>query len=172
LHQQFLEERSQELFKRIGETENQFLKIIGNIEREQEIKLQPPLQAMFYVELSEIYLYYYDIEKSKQLVESAKSAAEMKAYPAGITKISMFWNCLFKKLFQFLGALGKRTKYQQSDLAQLVLRVELTDSSYPKPAAVFMSLDRAVFPQVMVIAIACQSCSKTFIKHNACIISY
>lgn len=85
LHQQFLEERSQILFNDIVKSETKFRKLIQQMEK-YEIVLPSPLKAMFYVELSEIYLYYYDIEKAKHFVELAKNTAEIKATPTGIFK--------------------------------------------------------------------------------------
>ncbi|XP_030854836.1 tetratricopeptide repeat protein 27 [Strongylocentrotus purpuratus] len=103
VQQQVLDERSPQLYDLI-------LPLINSI-REDEILMSPEpdcsLPLMFHLECSHIFSYYYEYKKGTECIAKAKKLAGIEV---GHT-----------------GALGKRTKFQIDDKAQLVLTVTRND---------------------------------------------
>jgi len=104
LHQKFLEEKSSVLWKAIQEEMVELERVEPDYEAFWNIN--PKLKVFYYCELSEIYGFYYDTENGKKFINLAKEAGNIRVEATGV--------------------LGKRTKHQQSELAQLVLTVDRT----------------------------------------------
>lgn len=68
-------------------------------------------KALFYIEAAQFYLYYRRVQNSEMYVESAQEAARLS--------------------LSLEGALGRRTKHQQQDKAQLLLKIDLGKSQFP-----------------------------------------
>lgn len=97
LHQFVLEETSGTIFE---ETEALIPKIST-----WSILQSPFYGALFNLEVAQFYLYYKRIEYSEKYLEQAQNTAQIR--------------------MELQGAMGKRTKYQQEEKAQLFLKIDL-----------------------------------------------
>lgn len=97
IYQQLLDERSATLFSKVEEK----LLLLS------EWNLNNRLRAKLYLEMSQIYLMYGMVKESEKCINKAQELLCMN--------------------LELSGELGRRTKFQQSDLAQIVLRVTLAD---------------------------------------------
>ncbi|XP_034190160.2 tetratricopeptide repeat protein 27-like [Osmia lignaria lignaria] len=68
-------------------------------------------KTLFYIEAAQFYFYYRRIQQSEKYLELAIEAAKLN--------------------LKLEGVLGKRTKYQQEDKAQLFLKVDTGDNQFP-----------------------------------------
>ncbi|ROT73628.1 hypothetical protein C7M84_007954 [Penaeus vannamei] len=100
LHQLVADERSPQLYEillqALNQVENNADLLSRNISRD--------LNALYHLEAGHLHLYYYDVGRAGDHFQKAADALEIKA--------------------SLTGALGKRTKWQQNDLPQLVVKVE------------------------------------------------
>ncbi|XP_046599448.1 tetratricopeptide repeat protein 27 isoform X2 [Neodiprion lecontei] len=103
LHQIVLEEASATLFK---ETEDLVEKISAD-----DILSDEYLRTLFHVEAVQFYLYHRRIQNMEKHVEIAQHSAKLN--------------------MQLVGMLGKRTKYQQDEKAQLMLKVSMDKDNFP-----------------------------------------
>lgn len=71
----------------------------------------PALEALFHTEVTYVYLYYNRIQSSEKYLEDAKTIAKLN--------------------LELEGALGKRTKYQQQEKAQLYLKAKVDKNLFP-----------------------------------------
>lgn len=103
LHQHLLNETSGIIFE---ETDH-IISQINNL----DILKDPLCKLLFNLESARFYLYYRRIQNSKEYLECAQSIA-------GLT-------------LNLEGVMGKRTKYQQEEKAQLYLKVEMNKDIFP-----------------------------------------
>ncbi|XP_014205573.1 tetratricopeptide repeat protein 27 [Copidosoma floridanum] len=103
IHQLLLEESSAVLF---AESE-ELIKTIC----ESDLVKDSHLKAIFKLEVTHFYLYYTRIQSSEKYLEEAAVEAQLS--------------------FDLEGALGKRTKYQQQEKAQLYLKAKLEKEPFP-----------------------------------------
>ncbi|CAG7838454.1 unnamed protein product [Allacma fusca] len=103
LHETILEEKSNVLWPQIKSYED--------ILRQQLLSTVEDkiLGALFCLEMAQMYLFHYEVTTAKDLV----------SYASTLTGINV----------SLAGALGKRTKYQQNELAQLIVQVTSVDLS-------------------------------------------
>lgn len=122
IHQQILEEHSVKIFTSINEIINDLKKLCPDVEN-QKLKIE------LHLEFGRIYLYYGHVQKSKDDIDIAVKYSGIQT--------------------SLIGALGKRTKFQKEDLAQLMLKVDVdekklldsTDKSNHSHFPVDVSLD-------------------------------
>ncbi|CAL4168267.1 unnamed protein product, partial [Meganyctiphanes norvegica] len=100
LHQRVADEKSQELYEILLQSLNQ----VENNPELLNISKSRDITALFHLEAAHLHLFYYDVGRAADHFEKAKNALSVKIY--------------------LTGALGKRTKWQQEDRAQLVVKVE------------------------------------------------
>jgi len=103
LHQHVLDEASGVIFEEI---ENLILRI-----KDLHMLEDPLCKLLFNLEIARFYLYYRRTQNSEEYLECAQNIA-------GLT-------------LSLEGAMGKRTKYQQEEKAQLYLKVEMTKNIFP-----------------------------------------
>ncbi|XP_015601628.1 tetratricopeptide repeat protein 27 [Cephus cinctus] len=103
LHSTILEELSAVLF---DETESLILKIV-----EQDILQDTFLKTLFHLEATHFYLTYKRIQNSEHYLKIANDVAMLR--------------------MELVGAMGKRTKYQQEEKAQLFLKIKVNKELFP-----------------------------------------
>ncbi|KAM4041517.1 tetratricopeptide repeat protein 27 [Anomaloglossus baeobatrachus] len=106
IHQQLLGERSLELFSVVQNCIEGVLKI-------EDLFLEKGAQDLLvqlHIECGYVCLYFYEYKKAKEHLNRAKNISKLKV--------------------NLTGALGKRTRYQENDLAQLVLDVQREGDSF------------------------------------------
>lgn len=103
LHQTVLDEASATLFK---ESEDLIEKISAS-----DILEDDYLKTLFHVEVVQFYLYHRRIQSLEKHVEIAQRTAKLN--------------------MQLVGMLGKRTKYQQDEKPQLLLKVSAEKDNFP-----------------------------------------
>lgn len=115
LHQQILEARSPQLFTLAQSSMDKVLKCQSVLSEQRNLAIQ------FYLECAYTYLTYYEYQSAREHIEKAQ---ELSGLSINMT-----------------GALGKRTRYQQKYLAQLILEVkrkqdqrdQMNDEASPTP---------------------------------------
>lgn len=103
LHQYILDESSGMIF----EETDQLIKKINDVPLLENLYCK----TLFYIEAAQFYLYYRRIQNSEKYIEFAQDSAKLN--------------------LRLEGALGKRTKYQLEDKAQLFLKIDLEKSQFP-----------------------------------------
>ncbi|XP_011635391.1 tetratricopeptide repeat protein 27 [Pogonomyrmex barbatus] len=104
LHQHILDENSGILFE---EVEN----LIMEINNLDILKEDPLCKLLFNLETARFYLYYRRIQNSEEHLECAQRIASLR--------------------LNLEGAMGKRTRYQQEEKAQLYLNIEMDKDIFP-----------------------------------------
>lgn len=102
IHQQILEEKSPQLHDELVALKEQILQS-KFIEQDQNLSILAQL------EISQMHLSYHEVQPSHQLIQAALEAANLS--------------------LNLTGALGKRTRFQQRELAQLTLDVHASNQA-------------------------------------------
>ncbi|XP_071962355.1 tetratricopeptide repeat protein 27-like [Antedon mediterranea] len=100
IQQQLIDEKSPEIHEEIMKCREKILKNEVLVANEDNMELC----VMFHLECCPLSHYYYHYQQSEDHLEAAQKAAGIKV--------------------SFTGALGKRTKFQQTNCAQLILKIE------------------------------------------------
>lgn len=103
IHQLILEEFSAVLFDDVENLTKQI--------SESNIMKDDALKTLFNTEVTNFYLYYTRIQSSEKYLEDALATAKLN--------------------LELLGALGKRTKYQQQEKPQLYLKIKADKDLFP-----------------------------------------
>ncbi|KAK4301905.1 hypothetical protein Pmani_025976 [Petrolisthes manimaculis] len=116
LQQRVADERSPQLYQTL-------LHALNKVENNQQLvspEVSRDLATLYHLEAGHLHLYYYDVGRAGGHFNTAADILGIEA--------------------QLMGALGRRTKWQQEDRPQLVLKVEykgqpITDGNTPNQAA-------------------------------------
>ncbi|XP_056423379.1 tetratricopeptide repeat protein 27 [Hyla sarda] len=106
IHQKLLAERSPELFS-VAQT------IIEGVPKIEDLLLEKGAQDLLvqlHLECGYVCLYFYDYNRAKEHLNRARNVAKLQV--------------------NVTGALGKRTRFQENDLAQLVIDVQREEDSF------------------------------------------
>lgn len=119
VHQQVLEESSQQLY-------SIFLSVVDKIDQmEENLATNLQYKSLLHLEVGHVYLMYSEVQKAKVHFEKANSITCFNLEWTGISlrcKNLSFIN--YDGLRFVAGALGKRTRYQQSPVPQLTIKVD------------------------------------------------
>ncbi|KAK3914871.1 Tetratricopeptide repeat protein 27 [Frankliniella fusca] len=102
LHQQVLEEKSPILHDEMHSLEEKLLHC-------EDLKKDKVLNTLLHLELAHMHLFYHEVQPSGQILKTAVESAGLN--------------------ISLTGALGKRTRFQQRNLAQLVLDVQSSEAT-------------------------------------------
>lgn len=100
IHQRIVDERSPQIYEILL----QALNLVENNTQLINLSISRDLAALYHLEAGHLHLHYYDVGRAG---DHFKKAAQAQGIELSLT-----------------GALGKRTKWQQEDRAQLVVKVE------------------------------------------------
>lgn len=98
------------------------------------------------LEISQMHLSYHEVQPSQQLIQDALEAANLSINLTGRLSqydASQYLTNALLKSYYLTGALGKRTRFQQQELAQLTLDVQSS-----KQAAIMPSCSQKDLPKV------------------------
>ncbi|XP_063774029.1 tetratricopeptide repeat protein 27 isoform X2 [Pseudophryne corroboree] len=106
IHQLLLEERSPELFA----VTQASIEVIPNVESLILKEEAQDLLVQLHLECGYVCLYYYEYKKAKEHLNRVRNVAKLQ--------------------INLTGALGKRTRFQENDLAQLIIDVQREGDSF------------------------------------------